>query len=158
MTPATTISFFRPEFNDFLYAPIGAEKNDMPLSVLSALTRLNIDPWMEAAELSELPSDTATLRLASLIGRLPRGQGAQADAKAVAHRLIELLPVRGGLNVQAAGSRRGMSGSTFAKVLMGAGLVIVVLMFAANREPSSRGAWIDPPVSGTASPPQTVPQ
>ena len=41
---------------------------------------------------------------------------------------------------------------------MGAGLVIVVLMFAANREPSSRGAWIDPPVSGTASPPQTVPQ
>ena len=112
MTPATAISFFRPEFNDFLYASIGAETNDMPLSVLSALTRLNIDPWMEAAELSELPRDTATLRLASLIGRLPCGQGAQADAKAVAHRLIELLPARGGLNVrpaEEAGSRRDMS-------------------------------------------------
>jgi hypothetical protein len=31
----------------------------MPLSVLSALTRLNVDPWAEAAELTELSKDTA---------------------------------------------------------------------------------------------------
>ena len=79
MTPGASVSFFRPEFDDFLYAPIGADRNEMPLSVLSALARLDIDPWEEAAELSELPKDTATQRLASLIARLPGGQWTQAD-------------------------------------------------------------------------------
>jgi hypothetical protein len=55
MTPATSVSFFRSEFDDFLYAAIGADRNESPLSVLSALARLNLDPWQEAAELSELP-------------------------------------------------------------------------------------------------------
>jgi len=36
----------------------------MPLSVLSARARLDLDPWKEAAELSELPSDRATQRFA----------------------------------------------------------------------------------------------
>jgi hypothetical protein len=66
VTPATSISFFRPEFDDFLYAPIGADGGEMPLSVLSALARLDLDPWQEAAELSELPKGTATQRLAAL--------------------------------------------------------------------------------------------
>ena len=151
----------RREFNDFLYASIGADKREMPLSVLSALTRLNVDPWAEAAELSELPRDTATRRLASLIGRLPGGQGAQTDANAVAHRLIELRPRGSGLNVRSAEetvSRLEMSRSTFGKFLIGAGLVIVVLLFATSGEPSSRAGRIDPPASGTTSPPQTVPQ
>ena len=89
-----SVSFFRPEFDDFLYAPIGADRNEMPLSVLSALARLDIDPWEEAAELSELPKDTATQRLASLIAQLPGGRWTQADSRAIADRLIELLPRR----------------------------------------------------------------
>ncbi len=64
----------------------------MTLSVLSALSRLNVDPWLEAAELSELPKDTAALRLASLIARLPGGRWAQGDCEVIANRLIELLP------------------------------------------------------------------
>ena len=63
MTPAASTYFFRPELDDFLHASIGVERNEMPLSVLSALARLNLDPWKEAAELSELPSDCATQRL-----------------------------------------------------------------------------------------------
>lgn len=55
VTPAVSVSFFGSEFNDFLYAPIGGAGNEMPLSVLSALARLNLDPWKEAAELSDLP-------------------------------------------------------------------------------------------------------
>jgi hypothetical protein len=34
VTPATSVFFFRSEFNDFLYAPIGADENEMTLSVL----------------------------------------------------------------------------------------------------------------------------
>ena len=59
MTAAASVSFFRREFDDFLYAAIGADRNEMPLTVLSALSRLDVDPWEEAAELSELPQDTA---------------------------------------------------------------------------------------------------
>ena len=94
MTPAASVSFFRPEFNNFLYALIGADRNEMPLSVLSALARLDIDPWEEAAELAELPKDTATQRLAALIARLPDPRWVRADSRAIADRLIELLPYR----------------------------------------------------------------
>jgi hypothetical protein len=63
VTPATSISFFRPELDDFLHGSIGMERNEMPLSVLSALARLDLDPWKEAVELSELPRDCAAQRL-----------------------------------------------------------------------------------------------
>src|SRR6188474_3509019 len=100
VTAAASVSFFKPEFDDFLYAPIGADRNEMPLTVLSALSRLDVDPWKEAAELSELPKDAATQRLASLIARLPGGQWVQTDAKAIADRLIELLPRRSRSNMR----------------------------------------------------------
>jgi hypothetical protein len=43
------------EFNDFLFAPIGEQENETPLSVLSALARLDVDPWQEASRLAQLP-------------------------------------------------------------------------------------------------------
>ena len=92
MQPVASVSFFRPEFSDFLYAPIGAEPNEMPLSVLSALARLNLDPWREAAELSALPEDHAIQRLARLVGRLPGGLWKPNDCEKIAARLIKLLP------------------------------------------------------------------
>ena len=92
MTPATSVSFFRSEFDEFLYAAIGADRNESPLSVLSALARLNLDPWQEAAELSELPKGIAAARLKRLIARLPRGRWDEADLGAIADRLIALLP------------------------------------------------------------------
>jgi hypothetical protein len=161
VTPATSVSFFRPEFNNFLYAPIGADGNDMPLSVLSALARLDVDPWAEAAELSELPKDTATNRLASLIARLPGGRWAQADSRAIAHRLIDLLPSRSSSKVRSpekAHDLHEMTNSTVAKLLLCAALAVTALLIVASREPSSRGGHVGPPASGTVSPPQTVPQ
>jgi len=92
MTPATSVSFFRSEFDDFLHAAIGADRNESPLSVLSALARLDLDPWREAAELSQLPKGVAAARLERLIARLPRGRGDEADLGAIADRLIALLP------------------------------------------------------------------
>jgi hypothetical protein len=53
----------------------------MPLSVLSALARLNLDPWHEAAELSDLPKDTAAQRLAALIALLPGDAGHNSGLK-----------------------------------------------------------------------------
>jgi hypothetical protein len=160
VTPASSVSFFRPEFNDFLYAPIGAYRNEMPLSVLSALARLDLDPWQEASELSDLPKDTAKQRLASLIARLPGGRWARADSRAIAERLIDLLPRPSSSKAplaQKAYGLREITGSTFARILICAALGGAALIIAASREPSSRGDHTDAPAFSTASPPQTTP-
>ena len=119
MTPATSVSFFRSEF-DFLYAAIGADRNEMPLSVLSALTRLDLDPWQEAAELSELRKDKAAARLETLIARLPGPRLTQAELRAIADRLTALLPRVESSTVplaEKASGRRDVAASAVAKVL-----------------------------------------
>ena len=160
MTAAASVFFFRPEFDDFLYAPIGADKSEMPLSVLSALSRLDIDPWEEAAELSELPTETATQRLASLIARLPGGRWAQTDARAIAVRLIELLPrqnnSKGEVSERAHHHRR-MTGFTFKVILLCAAFVITALIFAASREPASLDDPADVAARSSTDPQSSVP-
>jgi hypothetical protein len=80
------------EFNDFLFAPIGEDENGMLVSVLSGLARSDVDPWQEAARLAQLPRETATRRLAALIGALPDRAASYPDPRAIATRLIALLP------------------------------------------------------------------
>jgi hypothetical protein len=142
MTPAASISFFRPEFDDFLYAAIDTDKNGMPLSVLSALARLNVDPWEEAAELSELSKIPAAQRLASLIVQLPGGRWTQTESRRIADRLIELLPRRVQSKVVLAGKApnlRDITSSVGTKLLICAALAVIVLIVAASREPPSKG-------------------
>ncbi len=71
----------------------------MPLSVLSALARLDIDPWQEADKLARLPGETATQRLASLIATLPDWPSMHLDNGTIAARLIALLPTRTRSNI-----------------------------------------------------------
>jgi hypothetical protein len=87
------------EFDNFLFAPIGEDGNDVPLSVLSALARLDIDPWLEAAELARLPRETATQRLALSIAALPDGPSAYLEHGTIAARLIALLPRQANSNI-----------------------------------------------------------
>lgn len=158
VTPGASVSFFRPEFGDFLYAAVGADRREMPLSVLSALSRLNVDPWQEAAELSELPPDTATKRLASLLARLPGDRWPQADLWTIADRLIELLPHPGSSHgARTAGGLHAVTHSALAKILLCAALGATALIVAANREPSSQPNYTDVPASNAATPPQTSP-
>lgn len=63
----------------------------MLLGVLSALARLDIEPWQEAAKLARLPRVTASERLASLIAALPDEPSGHRDPS-IAARLIALLP------------------------------------------------------------------
>jgi hypothetical protein len=63
----------------------------MSLSVVSALARLGVDPWREAARLAGLPRAAAASALAGMIGKLPAA-AAHFDVVACATRLIDLLP------------------------------------------------------------------
>lgn len=80
------------EFDAFLFAPIGEEKNGMLLSVLSALARLDIDPWREAAALARLPKGAANRRVMCVIAGLEIASTAPLELETIAARLIALLP------------------------------------------------------------------
>jgi hypothetical protein len=80
------------EFQRFLYAPICEDHEGMTLSVLSALARQDIDPWTEAARLSQLPEETAVEQIIALLDALPRRIVASLDRMKVASRLSALLP------------------------------------------------------------------
>jgi hypothetical protein len=51
MTLPAEFSLLHSDLNDFLFASVGNEQNGMSLNVVSALTRLGMDPWVEAARL-----------------------------------------------------------------------------------------------------------
>jgi hypothetical protein len=92
MTGSVSASFLGAEFNNFLFASIGEDRNETPLSVISVLARLDLDPWQEAAKLAQSPPETAIQRLASLIAELPDGPSANNEPGPNAARLIALLP------------------------------------------------------------------
>jgi hypothetical protein len=99
-------SLVHSEFNDFLFALVGEEKSGIQLTVLSALARLGLDPWGEAARLSELPKEAATHALAAAIAALPEGDWKVSDSRSIAVRLVNCLPRRGS---PSASSRQGRS-------------------------------------------------
>jgi hypothetical protein len=99
MKNSATVLSARSEFDAFLFAHIGEEKNGMLLSVLSALARLDLDPWREAAELARMPQQTARQRLTSLIEALPNQPPTRPEPETVSTRLIALLPPAAGPSV-----------------------------------------------------------
>jgi hypothetical protein len=82
----------RCDFDKFLYASVGDDHNGMPLTVLSALARMNVDPWEEASRLTQLPQESAVTHLASLLGALGNAPLANGDSARIAAPLIALLP------------------------------------------------------------------
>jgi hypothetical protein len=99
-------SLLDSEFNEFLFATVGEERIGMPLSVVSAFTRLGLDPWLEAARLSDLPKESAIVTLSGMIARLPVGCWELSQTRGIAARLIEFLP-RPGSVVQADSAKPG---------------------------------------------------
>jgi len=92
-------NFLGVEFDEFLFAPIGTDASGTSITVVSALARLDLDPWAEAANLTRLPGAIATQKLAKVISRLPEIPSARVDSSMVAARLIGLLPGRIGSNI-----------------------------------------------------------
>jgi hypothetical protein len=64
----------------------------MLLTVVSALARLGLDPWQEAANFAGMSKETATQRLASMIAAVPDEPSARREPGKIAARLIALLP------------------------------------------------------------------
>ena len=92
MTHAALSPLIGSEFDKFLCAPIGEDVNGTTLSVLSALARLDVDPWQEATSLARMPKEAAAVRLSALIEALPREPASAIPSKTSAADLVALLP------------------------------------------------------------------
>jgi hypothetical protein len=92
MTSSTSVTYLTRQLDDFLFARIDEGSDATPLSVLSMLARLDIDPWEEAAKLARLPRPAAARRLVDFIAATPGAHSAYLSAKTVSDRLLNLLP------------------------------------------------------------------
>lgn len=92
MPRSNVFALSRSDLNDFLFADIGLESSGMPLSVISALARLGMDPWQEARRLAGLSRTAATEGLAGSIAALPASLWPLSAATPIAARLVALLP------------------------------------------------------------------
>ena len=139
MTQAPGLGLPRSEFNAFLHAAIGEEKNGMELSVASALARFGMDPWQEAARLASLPKQLAIDGLGQFLDRMPEDQWQRSGTASIAARLVTLLPQAGAL-ARAGGSptRPGPSGNLVAilRILLALTLAATALGAAWRSEPA----------------------
>lgn len=81
-----------PEFDRFLYASVGEDRNGYAVTVLSTLARLGLDPWKETAELVTLGRDGARARLGALLARFRDVPALASDHGRIARDLSQLLP------------------------------------------------------------------
>jgi hypothetical protein len=88
-------STLNASYDDFLFAPVCEETNGMRLSVLSALARMNVDPWEEATRLAAMPKAIAEKTLLSIFDAVSGKSWKSPEAAAVAARLVRLLPQPG---------------------------------------------------------------
>ncbi len=149
-------SLLKSEFNEFLFAPIGEEKNHSVLTVLSALARLGIDPWQESARLAQMSRDAAMKSLAAIIAQLPNGTWTQPDSDGIAARLVELLPTKRAAETTSTttgtGSRKPKASSSIVMIVVVAALTSWMLFAIMGRNhPTTPDA--DNPVSTTTASP-----
>jgi hypothetical protein len=142
MTHAALAPLIGPEFDKFLCASIGEDRNGTTLSVISALARLGVDPWQEAATLGRMPKAAATQRLTELITALPDEPTADIPAKTVAADLVTLLPRSSSFDVRSANSVLAAVGPqrTQPRTALGALAIVIAIIFvlSTNHTPDLR--------------------
>ena len=92
MTLRRSFRPLRPDLDKFLFAAIGDEIDGIPLSMISAITRLGLDPWQEAGRLSSLARSEAVEQLTRLIAEIPGIVRPVGEAREIADGLVGLLP------------------------------------------------------------------
>ena len=132
MTHAALSPLIGPEFDDFLFAPIGEDRNGTTLSVLSALARLDVDPWQEATRLARMPREAAAARLTLLIDALPREPASAMLSQASGADLVALLPKAKTSTVGSPDSQFAATGLWDRQIVMAlcAIAIIVLIVFA----------------------------
>ena len=125
------------EFDAFLFSSIGEDRNGLPLSVVSLLTRRDLDPWLEAARLATLPKETATRQLTLLIQTITYQPLTLPDPEAIAIRLIALLPHAPHADMPQSKKKAGVTLTAALmspKIVMAMILVVICLIFTLGNQ------------------------
>ena len=148
----------RPDLDNFLFAAVGEEIDGIPLSMISALTRLGLDPWDEAGRLSSLGRQEAIAQLAQMIVRLPGTIWSALEARRIAGGLIDLLPRRdtasAAPDVRPAGSKKTAADQAklwLIGLILGAAVLVSAIAYGGltfgGHEPPERASTTEAPRS-----------
>jgi hypothetical protein len=153
MTHAALSPLIGPEFDAFLGAPIGEDRNGTTLSVLSALARLDVDPWQEATSLARMQREAAAERLSALIDALPREPTSEFPSQTSVADLVALLPKGKTPNVRQSDIAFGAIGPRQTPLLIGLSafvmMMLIVFAISALFSPGS-GTGANPPAPHAA--------
>ena len=89
-----SVASLTSRYDHFLFAPICEEANGMQLSVVSALARIDVDPWEEATRLAAMPKAIAERALVSTLDQVLGKNRNPSETELIAARLVQLLPRR----------------------------------------------------------------
>lgn len=85
------------DYDAFLFAEVGEDRTGAAVTVLSALARLDLEPWTEARELSRLGPEDAQVRLTTHFEAITDIPALASESRAA--ELVSLLPKRAPLRV-----------------------------------------------------------
>jgi hypothetical protein len=148
MTSYPSVPYLTRQFDDFLFARIDEESDATPLSVLSVLARLGVDPWAEAAKLAQLPRLSAAERLAAFIAATPGAPSGYLSAKTVCERLIDLLPSPAGVTITPLPRHGGLTLTKSWRLIwpVAIAVLLAIQLIAVNRQPAG-----EPPAASTST-------
>ncbi len=81
-----------PQYEPFLHSPVGEDRRGNSVTMLSRLTRLGVDPWVEASDLAAMPDGSARQRLDALLERFTDVPPLIAARSEAVSRLLACLP------------------------------------------------------------------
>lgn len=93
---------FHPDGSDYdalLFAELGEDRTGAAVTVLSALARLDLEPWTEARELAGLAREDAQVRLTRHFEAITDIPALALASEGRAAKLVSLLPKRAPLRV-----------------------------------------------------------
>lgn len=87
------------DYDAFLFAELGEDRTGAAVTVLSALARLDLEPWTEARELARLAQEDAQVRLTTHFEAITDIPALALASEGRAEKLVLLLPKRAPLRV-----------------------------------------------------------
>ena len=136
------------QFDGFLFAPVCEDPNGLQVSVLSALARINRDPWKEAARLAAMPKVNAEMSLVSSLGLAGANGWDPGQAHVISARLVSLLPqpnvaATAALDIRKARARRAI-------FLIWLGFVMTISLLAPNHSATTNDTNVATPSSAAS--------
>lgn len=144
-----SVSNIPSRYDAFLFAPICEEAEGMQLSVLSALARMNVDPWEEAERLATMPKAIAEKTLISTFNLVSCRDLDPSEAQSTAARLARLLPQANDGSTTAATDIAAARAERTRYCLVWMSIAIVISLLSPHHQPP-------PTNTGPASTPSAI--